>query len=233
MIQSTTMTYLIVGNNKKNIYKILRPLVSKLWERDIKDSDILDKNNPDIHILEGEHLTSIGIEDIKKLQQEMMFTPFKEKIQIAYITQADKLTTQAQNSLLKTLEDSSSTTAYMLITENEKTILPTVLSRCLKIYTHNIVLKNDSTISLDILDMDIIGVFQEIEKISKSKESTDQLLKALELHFQGILERNLIEKRGIIEVAENVRQVLIAQKRVRANGNKRLVLENLFLHLIR
>jgi len=225
------MSYLIVGNNKENISNILRPLISKLWERDIKDLDILSSGNPDIHILEGEELNSIGIEDIKKLQQEMMYTPFKEKVQIALLTKAEKLTTQAQNSLLKTLEDSSSTTAYILITENEKTILPTVLSRCLKLYTHSVIPGNESEISLEILNMDIISTFQEIERISKSKESTEQLLRALELHFQQELERNLIEKRGIIEVAENVKQVLIAQRRVKANGNKRLVLENLFLHL--
>lgn len=231
MLQSTTMTYLIVGNDKKNIYKILNPLISKLWEREIKDSEIFDGNNPDVHIVDGSDRNSIGIEDIKELQKEMVFSPFKEQKQIAYILDANKLTTQAQNSLLKTLEESSDSTVYILIAEIEKSLLPTVLSRCLKIYTQNISTYEEISEEPDILSMDLIEAFAKIEIISKEKDGTQELLSKLEHYYQGVLERNLNEKKGIIEVSSNINQVLLAQKRIKANGNKRLVLENLFLHL--
>ena len=233
MLQSTTMTYLIVGNDKKNISDILNPLLSKLWNREIKDSELFDSSNPDIHIVDGTEVNSIGIEDIKELQKEMMYSPFKEKVQIAYILDANKLTTQAQNSLLKTLEESSDSTVYILITEIEKSLLATVLSRCLKIYTHAITVKDETFLKPDILSMDLIEAFAKIEVLSKEKDNVQELLTRLEHYYQTLLERNLIEKKGIIEVSLNIKQVLLAQKRIKANGNKRLVLENLFLHLNR
>ncbi len=233
MLQSTIMTYLIVGNSTKNIKDILKPLLEKLWGRELKEEDIFDVGNPDIHILDGSNKNSLGIDEVKELQKEMYYSPFKERVQISYILDAKKLTHQAQNSLLKTLEESSGTTAYILITENEKDLLPTILSRCLKIYTHAVSgIYKDTQVS-DILSLDLVDAFAKIEGISKEKGSTEQFLKDLELYFQSLLERNLVEKRGIIEVSSNIEQVLLAQRRLRANGNRRLILENLFLHLVR
>lgn len=233
MLQSTTMTYLIVGNDKKNISNILKSLLEKLWERDIQEDEIFDTRNPDIHILDGSQSSSIGIDDVKELQREMLYSPFKEKVQISYILDAKKLTVQAQNSLLKTLEESSNQTAYILLVGNEKDLLPTVLSRCLKIYTQNIQEVKQENMSEKFLSLDIVEAFEQIEGIAKEKALVEGFLKDLELHFQSILERNLIEKRGIIQVHSNIEQVLLAQRRLRANGNKRLILENLFLHLER
>jgi DNA polymerase-3 subunit delta' len=227
------MTYLIVGNSEENIKVMLKSLLEKLWGRELKVGDVFDTSNPDIHILDGSEKNSIGIEEIKELQKEMLYSPFKEKVQISYILDAKKLTQQAQNSFLKTLEESSGTTAYILITDNEKDLLPTILSRCLKIYTHSVSdIYKGSDIS-DILSLDLVDAFAKIEGISKEKGSTEQFLKDLELYFQSLFERNLIEKRGIMEVSSNIEQVLLAQRRLRANGNRRLILENLFLHLVR
>ncbi len=234
MLQSTTMTYLIVGRDRNNIYTTLIPLLSKLWEREITKEEVFDSNNPDIHILDGSNLSSIGIEDIKGLQKEMVFSPFKETTQIAYILNAEKLTVQAQNSLLKTLEESSGKTAYILTTSNEKDLLPTVLSRCLKLYSTEIAeARNVKNPIGEFLQLDTATAFQKIEAISKEKSSTEEFLQDMEAYFQELLKRNLSEKRGIISEKSNIEQILIAQRRISANGNKRLVLENLFLHLVR
>ncbi len=233
MLQSTTMTYLIVGKTKESVKPLLKNLLEKLWKREVKEEEIFSEKNPDIHILDGKESNSLGIEDIKVLQKEMMFSPFKEIVQIAYILDAEKLTPQAQNSLLKTLEESSSNTAYILITRNDKSLLPTVLSRCLKLYT-NINAQDDiESKYINILEMDMVEAFTKIEEIAKEKNLTESFLRELERHFQAELERKLIEKNSIIEVSSNIKQVMIAQKRIKANGNKRLILENLLLHLVR
>jgi len=164
----------------------------------------------------------------------MVFSPFKETTQIAYILNAEKLTVQAQNSLLKTLEESSGKTAYILTTSNEKDLLPTVLSRCLKLYSTEIAeARNVKNPIGEFLQLDTATAFQKIEAISKEKSSTEEFLQDMEAYFQELLKRNLSEKRGIISEKSNIEQILIAQRRISANGNKRLVLENLFLHLVR
>lgn len=233
MIQFITMTYLIVGNKKENIQSILRTLLTKLWERDINTEDIFNTNNPDIHILNGSDMGSIGIEEVKILQKEMMFSPFKEKVQIAYILDAEKLTTQAQNSLLKTLEETSESTVYILVTDNEKTLLPTVLSRCLKLYTNVNDTEEKKNTYPEILDSSLVDSFQRIENISKEKVDTERFLSDLELYFQQDFERKLIDGNGIMGVERNLKEIALAQKRVKANGNRRLILENLLLHLVK
>ena len=225
------MTYLIVGNKRENIQSKLTFLLKKLWDREINEDEIFNSNNPDIHILNGAEMNSIGIEDVKNLQNEMMFSPYKEVTQIAYILDAGKLTVQAQNSLLKTLEETTDTTAYILITDNENAILPTVLSRCLKIYTNMNGGEKTEDEYAEFLNLNIIDAFKRIEDISKEKNDIEVLLDSLEQHFQEELERKLVDRNGIIEVTENIKEIQLARRRIKANGNKRLVLENLFLHL--
>jgi DNA polymerase III delta prime subunit len=232
MLQSTTMTYLIVGNNKKNTEDVLKSIVEKLWKREV-DEKIFSLNSPDIHILDGTEVNSIGIEDIKQLQQEMKYTPFQELVQIALILDAKKLTTQAQNSFLKTLEESSNTTAYILIVENEKALLPTLLSRSLKIYTKDVRENIKENNSEELLNMNLIDAFNWIEVVSKGKKETEDILKDLELYFQKSLEIEIEDGMDTKNTSSNLKQVLLAQRRIKANGNKRLVLENLFLHLTR
>lgn len=56
--------------------------------------------------------------------------PFSRKTKIVYIDKAERLTTAAQNSLLKTLEEPPSRTVIVLRAENESMLLPTIVSRC-------------------------------------------------------------------------------------------------------
>jgi DNA polymerase III delta prime subunit len=232
MLQSTTMTYLIVGNNSKNTDIVVRNLLEKLWKREIKE-DLFFSKNPDIHILDGREVNSIGIEEVKKLQQEMMYTPFQELVQIAFILDAKKLTSQAQNSFLKTLEESSNSTAYILIVDNDRSLLPTILSRCLKIYTKDEREQSIEDISKEFLDLNLVEAFRKIEMITKEKSDTENFLKNLELYLQQQLETSIENGGELKSLSLDIQQVLLAQRRIKANGNKRLVLENLYLHLTR
>lgn len=225
------MPYIIIGNNTDNVKQTLNQLVSKLWDKELS-TDILSINNPDIHILDGSEQNSIGIEEVKKLQSEMLFTPFQEKVQIAVIIQAEKLTVQAQNSFLKTLEECSDTSSYILLVNNEKALLPTILSRSMKIYSkENRGEYTENTDITEILSRDIVDIFKYVENISESKSSTLEFLDELQKYHQEILERSIKDSIEISKVYNSLELVKTAQKRIRANGNKRLVLENLFLHI--
>lgn len=231
MLESTTMTYLIVGNNEENIKKRISDILSESWGKEIS-MNIFDSQHPDLHILNGEGKNSIGIEDVKNLQCDMMFTPFEESIQAAVINQAEKLTIQAQNSILKTLEESSDTTIYFLIVNNERSLLPTILSRSRKIYTKTEKEVSNNTENVkNILGMDLVDAFKYVEEVSKEKAEVENLLKDMEHFFQGLLEESIRSGDGYKNVAQKIDLVRTAQKRIKANGNKKLVLENLFIHL--
>lgn len=86
-------------------------------------------NHPDVHIIEPDGL-SIKKAQIKMLQEEFFKSGVESKKKIYILNHADRMTTSAQNSLLKFLEEPNSETTAILITEQVQQILPTILSRC-------------------------------------------------------------------------------------------------------
>jgi len=230
MVKYTYMTYLIIGNSPENINKKILEIIGKLWEKEIT-KDVLESQHPDIHTIESKNIKSIGIEDIKHLQKEMIFNPYIESVQIALIFDAQKLTTEAQNSFLKTLEESSNSTAYILITDSEKNLLQTIVSRSSRVYTKETNIKRETQNIPEILKLDLIEAFSQIEKIAKEKDRTDNLILDLELYYQQLFKEALNQNRQTKQICDNIQEVLKTRKRLEANGNRRLLLENLFLVL--
>lgn len=224
------MTYLIIGNSPENINEKILEIIGKLWEKEIT-KDVLESQHPDIHTIESKNIKSIGIEDIKHLQKEMIFNPYIESVQIALIFDAQKLTTEAQNSFLKTLEESSNSTAYILITDSEKNLLQTIVSRSSRVYTKETNIKRETQNIPEILKLDLIEAFSQIEKIAKEKDRTDNLILDLELYYQQLFKEALNQNRQTKQICDNIQEVLKTRKRLEANGNRRLLLENLFLVL--
>ncbi len=73
---------------------------------------------------------SIGIEDIKRIQKSIFLKPIKSVTKAVIIEDAQLLTPQAQNALLKVLEEPPAHTIIMLGSETKEALLPTILSRC-------------------------------------------------------------------------------------------------------
>jgi len=85
-------------------------------------------NHPDLHVVEPDG-ASIKIEQIRALQKEFAYRATASGTKIYILQQADKMTVQAANSLLKFLEEPSSQVVAILITENGGALLPTIQSR--------------------------------------------------------------------------------------------------------
>ncbi len=88
-------------------------------------------SNPDFIVIEAEG-NSIGIEEIRKIQSEIIVKPLYSGKKIYLIAEADKMTVQAQNCLLKTLEEPPPYAVLILTTSNYNAILETIRSRTLK-----------------------------------------------------------------------------------------------------
>ncbi len=125
------MTHIVVHTNPAVRQRYLLKLVNHLLQKEFTDSQLY--NIPDLHFV-NEKNGSIGIEIVKELQKQMIYKPFNEIYQIGVISQAHLLTHEAQNALLKTLEEQPETTAYILLLDNEKNVLETILSRGVKHY---------------------------------------------------------------------------------------------------
>ncbi len=91
-------------------------------------------NQPDIIWLRHEKPASIGVDDIREqLIGDMQIKPYSSKYKIYIIDEAEKLTVQAQNALLKTIEEPPAYGIVILLTTNADIFLQTIISRCVKL----------------------------------------------------------------------------------------------------
>lgn len=89
------------------------------------------RNHPDIIFVTHEKPGSIGVEDIRtQINSDVAIKPYSSQRKIYIINEGEKMTVQAQNALLKTLEEPPEYTVIMILTTNVEALLPTILSRC-------------------------------------------------------------------------------------------------------
>jgi DNA polymerase-3 subunit delta' len=97
-------------------------------DRGKKHFSFLVSENPDLAVAIPDG-NQIKIDQIRDLQEWIALKP-TGRFKVAIIDQAEKMNIQAQNALLKTLEEPPSYAVFILILENRGQVLPTILSRC-------------------------------------------------------------------------------------------------------
>ncbi len=106
---------------------------NKKWERCNKCASCQMLNqgyHPDLMIINPEE-NSIKIEQIRQGLNFLIYHPQISAIRILIIDQADKMTDDSQNALLKTLEESRENNLIILITDSPKNLFATIRSRLL------------------------------------------------------------------------------------------------------
>ena len=194
-----------IKNNKINhaymfegIDGIGKNLFSKEFGKLLLGIDNID-NSPDYINIEPKG-NSIKIAQIRELQSDIIVKPHN-KYKIYVINYSEKMTVEAQNALLKTLEEPPEYAIIILITNNKESLLPTIRSRCeiIKFLPISIV-----ELKKYLLDKGI----DEKRALLLSNFSRGSIEKALELsnssdfsimrdniqkYIQDILDKNMIE----------------------------------------
>lgn len=152
------------------------------------------ENNPDFQLINSEN-DKIKIEQIREMQRKIAEKPIISHHKVYIIDNADKMTPEAQNCLLKTLEEPPEYIVIILICSNENNLLSTIKSRCTRLYFDKIenseildyINKNESNknISLNIIEFaqgsigkalklsENIETYETIEKIIEQMKSKD------------------------------------------------------------
>jgi DNA polymerase-3 subunit delta' len=87
-------------------------------------------NHPDVSVCRPDNSDgSIGIDAIRRLIKSVAFKPYEGKVKVGVIDGADRLTAEASNALLKTLEEPPADSVLILITEDISTLYKTIVSR--------------------------------------------------------------------------------------------------------
>ncbi len=91
----------------------------------------LSGNQPDIIRVTHDKPNTISVDDIRsRINNDVGIKPYSSPYKIYIVNEAEKMTVQAQNAILKTLEEPPEYAVIMLLTTNVNSLLPTILSRC-------------------------------------------------------------------------------------------------------
>lgn len=90
------------------------------------------RTHPDLVVV-GERKDPIGIETVKSICFEAKRRPYDGKLKVFIIDNCHLMTPEATNSILKTLEEPSPSSLFILVTSREWEIMPTLRSRCVLI----------------------------------------------------------------------------------------------------
>lgn len=92
-------------------------------------------NHPDIITVTHEKPNTISVDDIRQqVNADVAIKPYKGPYKIYIINEAEKMNAQAQNALLKTIEEPPEYVVMILLTSNINALLQTVLSRCVVLH---------------------------------------------------------------------------------------------------
>lgn len=132
-------------------------------------------NHPDIKHIITQKKTGLGVDEIREaINTDIYIKPYRYPYKIYIVHEADLMTTQSQNALLKTIEEPPEYAVIILLAENINRFLPTVLSRCIlirlaEVPTHMI---RDYLVKTEGVSLETAGLFASFSRgnIGKAKK---------------------------------------------------------------
>ena len=98
---------------------------------------VLADTHPDVHTVVPEAgKQRIGVDVLRGVIEEVSVRAFEDGVKALIFPEAERMTPQAQNCLLKTLEEPPEDTVFFLITDQPAALLPTIVSRCRTVRFH-------------------------------------------------------------------------------------------------
>lgn len=187
----------------------------------------LSKNHPDV--LYFEEAETLGIEQARKIKEHFSLKPYSAEGRVVVLEDASNLTIDAQNALLKTLEEPPEGSILLLGASSDVSLLPTIISRCQMEYLparrggpigkaevgekfyHDIA---------KLVGQTIEERFEYIEKL----ENREEFLKALVGYFRNKLHKDP-------KLLEFTKELLRAEGWNKQNVNIRAILEYLMFKM--
>lgn len=184
-----------------------------------------NNNNPDYIEVEPEDGKTIKIDQIRYIEQKILEKPIISDRKVYIINNCETMTKEAQNCLLKTLEEPPEFVTIILITNNESKILSTIKSRCMKVpfipISEQEIRENmEEDISESMLQA-CNGSIGKLLKIKDKKQTYEQIEKLIEdMKSKDLLDiikqAEIIykEKEDIQDILEYINQILLNKKSI-------------------
>ena len=131
--------YLIFSNSSTELVSQAKKFASLLTF----DEENID-NHPDIKVVESENLYTLGVDDIRDIISKDNLSPLEGRYKVVIFPPLKSLTEEASNALLKTIEEPSQSSIFLILSagvfwshardDSNNQILSTIKSRCRPIY---------------------------------------------------------------------------------------------------
>ena len=180
----------------------------------------LTPNHPDLLYFADD--SKLGILEARKIKEFFSLKPFSAKGKAVVLEDASKLTLEAQNALLKTLEELPEQALFILGASSDAGFLPTVLSRCLVTRLQIIVNSGQEDFTEDIEKLLKSAIPERFEYIEKLKDREEFFLALISYFHQNLASH--MESGKVF-----LRELLQAEEWVKQNVNIRAILEYLML----
>lgn len=194
-----------------------------------------DDNHPDYFEINKEKTESIKIDEIREMQTKIIEKPITSLKKVYVINNAENMTKEAQNSLLKTLEEPPEFVTIILVVNNENSILTTIKSRCSKVlfteenkeeFTEEQKSRYDELEKIfgNIDKFLSIDLLSKIDVLYKDKENVLENLEFVNM----ILYEKAKQNKKYLDYIDYVEE---AKKRIRMNANFDMSIDNLILNI--
>ena len=172
-LDSVFHAYLLFSNSSRELIKQAKKFAGLIAFND----ESID-NHPDIKIVESDNLRTLGVEDIRTVITQDNLSPIEGRYKVVIFPPLKSLTEEASNALLKTIEEPSKTSVFLILStgnfwshsrdDSNKMILSTIKSRCRTIFVDtdkDIKFNYSNDDFIDFLDFEIFDEKQSFKKI--------------------------------------------------------------------
>ncbi len=138
-LESPFHAYLLLGNTSSHLLSQAKKFGSKILF-DVEE----EREHPDIKVVTSENLNTLGVDDIRNIIENDGLVPVEGKYKIVIFPPVKSLTEEASNALLKTLEEPSESSIFILTSSGKfwsharddslLGVLSTIKSRCRTIF---------------------------------------------------------------------------------------------------
>lgn len=211
---------------------LISPSIDKIKEEIGLHLSGVNVNHPDVLYFEaGEKL---GIGEARKIKDHFYLKPYSLKGKVVIIEDASVMTTEAQNALLKTLEEPPEEAILILGAPSDANLLPTILSRC---EIHRFPTTDYRLPTTDIEKLINSSIEERFEYIEKLKDKKD-FLRSLIYFFRELLHQKITKHDAAVQqnvtnsqVKDFLKELIVAEQWAKQNVNIRGILEYLMLKM--
>ena len=187
---------------------------------------VMHHNHPDVIYVNHEKPAVISVDEIRnQLISTISEYPYSSEKKIYIIDEAEKMNEQAQNALLKTIEEPPEYAVIFLLTNNLNSLLPTILSRCIKFSMRPV---NEKVLITYLMEHEVVPDYTAEEAAAFSRGNAGMainLVRSSDLSekidgFTDLIAS--LNKMDIADIADAARKITEDKEKAKDNVNKTL-----------